>query len=86
VGVFRKRRALDPLVVDPIAAQSSIAPQDNVPGPSAPSLETIAHSAGASEALVGDRWGVAIGHGANSEIDPKSVVPLPKPNGEPEDD
>ena len=84
--MFRKRRTLDPLVVDPIAAQSSIAPQDNVLGSFAPSLETIAHSAGSSEALAGDRWGVAIGLGANSEIDPKSVVPLAKPNVEPEDE
>jgi hypothetical protein len=86
VGMFRKRRALDPLVVDPIAAQSSIGPQDNLPGPSAPSLETIAHSAGDSEALLAARWGVPLSHAANSALDPKSVEPLPMPNSEPKDD
>jgi hypothetical protein len=86
VGVFRKRKALDPLMVDPIAAQSSISPQDNVPGPSAPDLETIVHSQAGSEALLGGRWGVTIGHGANSACDPKSVEPLMKPLGEPKDD
>jgi len=83
VGLFRKRKALDPLVVDPVAAQSSISPQDNVPGAPAPDLETIAHGNAGSEALAGGAWGVTIGHGANSEIDPKSVVP--RPDGEPKD-
>ena len=74
MGLFRKRKALDPLVVDQAAAHASISPQDNVPGAPAPDLETIAHSNAGSEALAGGAWGVTIGHGANSEIDPKSVV------------
>jgi hypothetical protein len=84
VGLFRKRQVLDPLVVDPVAEQASISPQDNVPGAPAPDLETIAHGNAAPEALVGGAWGVTIGFGANSEIDPKSVVP--RPDSELQDD
>ena len=84
MGFFRKRKALDPLVVDPVAARSSISPQDNVPGAPAPDLEAIAHGSAGSEALSGGAWGVTIGYGANSEIDPKSVVP--RPDGEVRDD
>ena len=84
MGLFRKRRALDPLVVDPVAAQSSISPQDNVPGAPAPDLEAITHANAGSEALAGGAWGVTIGYGANSEIDPKSVVP--RPDAEVKDD
>ena len=84
MGVFRKRTVLDPLVVDPESAKLSISPQDNVPGAPTPDLERIAHGNAAPEALVGGAWGVTIGYGANSEIDPKSVVP--RPDGELKDD
>lgn len=84
MGLFRKRKALDPLVVDPVAAQSSSSPQDNVPGAPAPDLEAIARGSAGSEALTGAAWGVTIGHGATSEIDPKSMVP--RPEGELKDD
>jgi hypothetical protein len=77
MGLFRKRKALDPLVVDLVAAHSSTSPQDNVPGAPAPDLEAIAHGNAGTEALAGSAWGVTIVHGANSEIDPRSVVPRP---------
>jgi hypothetical protein len=82
--LFRKRKALDPLVIDPVAAQSSISPQDNVPGAPALDLEAIAHGNAGSEALAGGAWGVTIGYGANSEIDPKSA--MPRPDAEVRDD
>jgi hypothetical protein len=84
VGLFRKRKAIDPLVVDPVAAQSSSSPQDNVPGAPAPDLEATAHGNAGPEALTGAAWGVTIGHGATSEIDPRSWVP--RPEGELKDD
>jgi hypothetical protein len=43
VGIFRKRRALDPLVVDPAAAGSGKAEQDNSAGRDDPSFEDIKH-------------------------------------------
>ncbi len=51
MGLFRKRKALDPLVVDLVAAEASTSPQDNVPGAPAPDLEAIAHGNASSEAL-----------------------------------
>ncbi len=89
MGLFKKRRALDPLVVDPVAAQSSTSPQDNEPGAPALELEDIAHeSVAGSDALTGGQWGVTFSHGPYAEIDPKSVVPLAEaePAAEPEGD
>jgi hypothetical protein len=86
IAVFKKKRKpLDPLTLDPLAEQASITPQDNLPGPSAPDLEGIAHGQARSGGLVG-RDGIAIGNGANSTRDPKSDVPLVKPRSEPKDD
>jgi hypothetical protein len=86
VGLFRKRKALDPLVVDPVAAQSSISPQDNATGPSAPGTEAIAHSEEGSDGLVAGRWGEEIPLGTNATLDPKSVEPLLISDEETKDD
>jgi len=82
----KKRKPLDPFTLDPLAEQSSITPQDNAPGPSAPGLEAIAHGQARLSGLLVARDGIAIGDGANSVPDPKSVVPLVESPCEPKDD
>jgi hypothetical protein len=91
VGLFsRRRKPLEPLVIDPFAARSATSAQDNLPGPSAPDLESLENHDAIREAQRGSfgRGNVGVGPAVlrNTKLDPYSVEPRLIPDNEPKDD
>jgi hypothetical protein len=76
--VFRRRKSLDPLVVDQTAVVPEASIQDNDPGPTAMDLEALAEAGGDREALESGPSRISYSPGA---FQPRKIL-----ENEPKDD